>query len=58
MNRNSKREKKELRKAFAAERKAGGSIVSPPSRRRSRWKGETTNRRPQTAESKIAGFSN
>jgi hypothetical protein len=58
MNRNSKRKAKELRKAFAKLRKAGGLIVSPASRRRSRWRGALSTRRPQIADAKIAGFGN
>jgi hypothetical protein len=58
LNKNSRRKAKEQSKAFVQIRKAGGSIESPPSRRRSRWRGALFNRRPQTAEAKIAGFGN
>jgi hypothetical protein len=58
MNRNTKRRAKEQAKAFAKQRKAGGLIVSPASRRRSRWKGALSARRPQIADAKIAGFGN
>jgi hypothetical protein len=56
MNKNSKEKAQQLRKEIAALHRVGQKVMSPASRRRSRWKGALFNRRPQTAESKIAGF--
>jgi hypothetical protein len=44
-NRNTKRKRRALAKAFTAERKAGRMIIPPRSQRKSKWRGALTKRR-------------
>jgi hypothetical protein len=43
-NKSTRQARKERSKAFVATRKAGGTITSPPSKRRSKWRGVPSKR--------------